>query len=701
MKKLTLLCIALMSLTILRANVISGTCGDNLTWQYDTNNHSLVISGSGDMWDFDYEERQCPWQTVSGTITSVSLPDDLTRIGSRAFNGCSNLTTIDLPSSLTSIGSYAFYSARFKSLVLPNSVTNIGNEAFCGNSELQSVTLPNNLQTLSNYVFYACYELKSIAIPTSITTIGECALCDCNDVYMESSTPATITNSSFKSNVVIHVPCNSVSAYQAAPIWQFLNIMGNLDYKFTLNADEGGTARITNSVCAANTVVIEATADAGYRFTGWSDGNKDNPRAIVLTADKSVTAQFEQSTTYFHVSLSGISHMEYNNGSYSSNGPNWSGEVLEGSYISFHCIYDCGTFTGWSDGSMETYRNIQITSDTTITANYTGIETYQVSITAGEHGHLSNEIAGEVSSCANSFEVRAIPDDGYHFVEWSDGYESSYRWFNIYSDITVYAIFAKGEEGGKLGEQLYWSFEADKSQITVTGSGEMTEHEYFSEWSDKHDHSLDQVRILTFEEGATSVISKNFNGLHYLETIALPASLLSIGESSFEDCRSLSQVTFAANSSLTSIGNWAFYNCHELQNLVIPEGVTEIGKAAFYGCAYLKDVTLPASIQAIGDNAFALCAKMAKLQVAAVVPPTIAAKTFEDVSREMPVYVPEASVDAYKAAPYWGELNIIGGLTAVETIESTPTTPTKLIRNGQLLILRGDKTYTIQGQEVR
>lgn len=699
MKRLTLLCIALLSLTMLRANVISGTCGDNLTWQYNTNDHSLVISGSGDMYDYDEYELPCPWKTVAETITSVSLPNGLTHVGSRTFEWCNSVKDIDFPTTLTSIGDYSFRSTDLKSITIPNSVTEIGSGAFAENYYLQSVVLPNNIQNLDSYVFGSCQQLKSITIPASVTTIGSSALNYCEDVYLESSTPATITNSTFKSDVVLHVPCNSVNTYQSAPIWQFLTILGNMDYEFNLSADEGGSARITNSVCAANTVVIEARADAGWHFTGWSDGNTDNPRAIVLTSDKSVTAQFERSTTYFHVSLSGISYMEYNNGS--SNGPIWSGEVLEGSYVRFEAITNCGTFTGWSDGSQETYRNIQITCDTTITAGYTGIETYQVSITAGEHGHLSNEIVGEISSCANSFETRAIPDEGYHFVEWSDGYESSYRWFNIYSDITVYAIFAKGEEGGKLGEHLYWSFEADKSQITITGSGEMTEHEYFSDWGSKHEHSLDQVRILMFEEGATSVISHNFNGLHYLVTIDLPASLITIGESSFEDCRSLSHVTFAANSNLTTIGNWAFYNCHELQSLAIPEGVTEIGKAAFYGCAYLKDVNLPASVRAIGDNAFALCAKMAKLQVAAVVPPTIAAKTFEDVSRKMPVYVPEASVDAYKADPYWGELNIIGGLTAVETIESTPTTPTKLIRNGQLLILRGDKTYTVQGQEVR
>jgi len=684
---------------MLRANVISGTCGDNLTWQYDTNDHSLVISGSGDMYDYEQPES-CPWNTVAASITSVTLPSGLTKIGSKAFYGCSSLSSISIPNSVITLGEYAFAQCGLESVIIPNSVTSIGWGVFWSNYHLSSVVLSNSITVIPGWAFINCGWLSQIVIPASVSQIGENALESCKEVYLESSTPATIMSNSFSSDVTLHVPCNSVSNYQAASIWQFLNIMGNLDYNFTLNADEGGTARITNSVCAANTVVIEATADAGWHFTGWSDGNTDNPRAIVLTADKSVTAQFERSNTYYQVNITGISYLSSDN--YYSYGPSFSEQILEGTYIYFRGITDCGTFTGWSDGVTEYERSIRITSDTTITANFEGIETYNVSITAGEHGSLTNEIVGTVTSCTNTLSTRAVADEGYHFVEWSDGFESSWREFYITSDFSVYAIFARGEKGGKLGEHLYWSFEADKNQITVTGSGEMTEHEYFSDIDHKDDENLlSKVQTLIFEEGATSVISYNFNGLHYLETISLPASLLTIGESSFEDCRSLSRVTFAANSSLTTIGNWVFYNCHELQSLAIPEGVTEIGKAAFYGCAYLKDVNLPSSVRAIGDNAFALCAKMAKLQVAAVVPPTIAAKTFEDVSREMPVYVPEASVEAYKADPYWGELNIIGGLTAVETVESTPATPTKLLRNGQLFILRDGKTYTVQGQVVR
>ena len=41
-------------------------------------------------------------------ITSVSLPNTLTAIGSYAFYNCRSLTDITLPASLTTIGEYAF-----------------------------------------------------------------------------------------------------------------------------------------------------------------------------------------------------------------------------------------------------------------------------------------------------------------------------------------------------------------------------------------------------------------------------------------------------------------------------------------------------------------------------------------------------------------------------------------------------------------
>ena len=167
-----------------------------------------------------------------------------------------------------------------------------------------------------------------------------------------------------------------------------------------------------------------------------------------------------------------------------------------------------------------------------------------------------------------------------------------------------------------------------------------------------------------------------FRGCMALKSIDIPASVTEIDDNAFEDCRSITAINFggaegaqaqagraaapAAQSELRRIGNWAFYNCHQLQHLVIPEGVTEIGDAAFYGCTYLEDLELPSTVTRIGDNCFALCSKLKQIRVRAAVPPEIEAKTFFDVNREIPVYVPEDYIDDYRKDQYWREFNLIG-----------------------------------------
>lgn len=212
----------------------------------------------------------------------------------------------------------------------------------------------------------------------------------------------------------------------------------------------------------------------------------------------------------------------------------------------------------------------------------------------------------------------------------------------------------------------------------------------------------DGVHTLILPQELTRIDKEALRGCRYLSNITIPANVKEIGVSAFEDCRSLNSVVFAGNQ-VEKIEDWAFYNCHELQNITIPEGVTYIGKAAFYGCTHLKDIVLPSTVETIDDNGFALCSKLRKITIAATTPPTINAKTFEDVDRATPLYVPFGTRNDYAAAPYWKEfINIIEtSPTALDnTTTSTETNVQKVFRNRQIYILRGDKTYTLTGVEV-
>lgn len=101
-----------------------------------------------------------------------------------------------------------------------------------------------------------------------------------------------------------------------------------------------------------------------------------------------------------------------------------------------------------------------------------------------------------------------------------------------------------------------------------------------------------------------------------------------------------------------------FYNCSGITSVSIPSSVTKVGWAAFYGCSHLEELVLPSSLQTIGDNGFAACSNLKRIIVSAAIPPTIEAKTFYEVDRSIPVYVPEGSLEAYKADAYWSEFRL-------------------------------------------
>ena len=272
-----------------------------------------------------------------------------------------------------------------------------------------------------------------------------------------------------------------------------------------------------------------------------------------------------------------------------------------------------------------------------------------------------------------------------------DAYEAS-AWANYMGD------FVEDCVNQKCGDYLYWKYH--DSELSVAGYGDMYDYDIDPRpWEDKRN----KMQSVSLPDGMTSVGASAFADCKYIKSVTIPASVEKIDDSAFEDCRMLSTLTFAEPSALTTIGNWAFYNNHELKNLVIPEGVSEIGYAAFYGCTYLDELSLPESLQYIADNGFALCAKLCRMNVSATTPPTVEARTFEDVDRAIPVYVPTEAVSRYKAAPVWEDFNIVGrdnAPTAVENSKVDSCNAQKLLRNGQLLILRDGKTYTIMGEEL-
>ena len=159
--------------------------------------------------------------------------------------------------------------------------------------------------------------------------------------------------------------------------------------------------------------------------------------------------------------------------------------------------------------------------------------------------------------------------------------------------------------------------------------------------------------------------------------------------------------------SVTSIGEYAFYCCSSLTSVTIPNSVTSIGNDAFSNCRSLTSVTIGNSITSIGNWAFYDCSSLKTVICEAIEVPELGGDVFYDMPlTEATLYVPAQSLDDYKAAEQWKEFGTILPIeetpTGVENTYNTSSTAdtNKLIRDGQLIIVRGGKSYSVTGQEL-
>ena len=139
------------------------------------------------------------------SLTSVTLPNSITSIGSSAFGGCSSLTSVTLPNSITSIGSSAFYAcSKLTSITIPDSVTSIGDKAFRDCSSLTAITIPNSVTSIGDKAFSWCESLKEvICYAEKVPEMGE---------KVFDNTP--------QNKATLYVLADALEDYKAAEQWK-------------------------------------------------------------------------------------------------------------------------------------------------------------------------------------------------------------------------------------------------------------------------------------------------------------------------------------------------------------------------------------------------------------------------------------------------------------------------------------------------
>ena len=136
-----------------------------------------------------------------------------------------------------------------------------------------------------------------------------------------------------------------------------------------------------------------------------------------------------------------------------------------------------------------------------------------------------------------------------------------------------------------------------------------------------------------------------------LEDYTLPGGITVIGGTSFEHCESLESITIS--NEVTSIEPYAFYKCYNLTSATFGNSVTCIANDSFKHCTSLKSVMIGNGIASIGDDAFKHCINLTSVYCKALTPPSLGLNTFFDNDSNRKIYVPTASVEAYKTVDGW------------------------------------------------
>ncbi len=447
-------------------------------------------------------------------LTSVTIPDSVTSIGSYVFSGCGSLTSITIPDSVTSIESYAFEDCTsLTSITIPDSVTSIGYDAFNGCTSLTNVTIPDNVTSIKSGAFSSCTSLTNVTMPAfAISYIPKTSL---TTVVITSG--SAIPGSAFRD-------CTSLTSITIG------NSVTSIDEYAFYNCDNLTSITIPDSVTSI-----------GYRAF------EDCTNLTSITIPDSVTSIGSGAFG----SCGNLQYNEYDNAYYLGNSSNKYLVLVKekSSYIT----------------------SCTINSNTKFI--HSGAFSYCDSLTSVTIGNSVTSIGSSAFAGCASLTNITIPDS-----VTSIGNEAFYDCDNltnitIPNSVTYIGLYAFGSCGnlqyneydnayylGNSSNKYVVLVKAKNINITSCMINSNTKVIYVSAF-----YNCDGLTSVTIPDSVTIIDNDAFYGCDGLTSVIIGNSVTSIENYAFYSCDRLTSVTIP--DSVTSIGDDAFYDCYRLTDV--------------------------------------------------------------------------------------------------------------------------------------
>lgn len=367
----------------------------------------------------------------------------------------------------------------------------------------------------------------------------------------------------------------------------------------------GSAVNLPFTANEGDVIVLSVTPNDGYTFEGWADGNTDNPRTITMNADVALSAQCVEvvvPSKYIQFEDAEVERVLMSKGVSS-----------DGVGITMEDAAAVTSISTWFKG------NTAITSFDEF-RYFTGVKTLD---------------RGAFEGCSN---LARLPIE--HIVVFnSDALYGctalSYEELNL-ADCTTFGI------------NVLYGVKVKKLNLGKVTNLEANGANYIS-YGDKS--VLEEVTI----NNVTQFKGNNFRNYSSLRKVNVDWSKVTyIGEGTFNGCSSL-EIDDLAVPNLATLGNFAFVGVKikKISNLGSITTILSGGSnnPSYGDRAILEEMVIPASVTLIKGYALYNYSALSKIICHPTTPPTLESYAFNGST--CPIYVPDASVEAYKTAANW------------------------------------------------
>ena len=327
------LCRVMMAVAMMMLSLQAMAYDFSYTYQGKTLYYKILAGNTNTVAVTYYSASAASNNHVSGDVVIPSSVEhnnvtySVTSIGSRAFYGCSGLPSVTIPNGVTYIEESAFAGCRgLTSVTIGNGVHSIEWRAFADCDSLSSIVSWATFPPQINRYMFPSANNCSLTVPCG--SLGAYTASTWNELFngrieeglsfelslsandeaygrvafeAQSCEVATITatpNEGYEftrwSDGNTENPRTVSLTSDTAFVAIFTEINPSPTITVTVNNEAMGSASYTLD---GNTAVLTATANEGYSFLTWSDGNMENPRTVTITSDTAFMAIFTASSS--------------------------------------------------------------------------------------------------------------------------------------------------------------------------------------------------------------------------------------------------------------------------------------------------------------------------------------------------------------------------------------------------------------------